>query len=205
MTISPITSCVTAPGSRTNSEKDMSMRLKNSSTHFGLIAVSLHWLVAMTVFSLFALGLWMTSLDYYDSWYKHGPWWHKSIGIMLFLVVTVRLCWRLLNPPPAALSSQKPWEKKLAHAAHLTMYLLLFTIMISGYLISTADNRAIEVFGWFEVPATITALPKQEDIAGWVHLILASTLIGLVALHAAAALKHHFIDRDRTLKRIFGR
>jgi cytochrome b561 len=61
------------------------------------------------------------------------------------------------------------------------------------------------VFGWFEVPATITSLPSQEDIAGWVHLILASTLIGLVVLHAAAALKHHFIDRDRTLKRIFGR
>ena len=181
------------------------MRLKNNSTHFGLIAISFHWLVALTVFGLFALGLWMTGLDYYDSWYKQGPWWHKSIGIMLFLVVIARLCWRLLNPPPVALTSQKLWEIKLAHIAHLTMYLLLFTIMASSYLISTADNRAIEVFGWFEVPATITSLPKQEDIAGWVHLILASTLIGLVVLHAAAALKHHFIDRDRTLKRIFGR
>ena len=88
---------------------------------------------------------------------------------------------------------------------HLLLYLLLLAIMVSGYLISTADNRSIEVFGWFSVPATITDLPKQEDIAGWVHLILASTLIGLVSLHAAAALKHHFIDRDRTLKRIFGR
>lgn len=183
----------------------MTMQLQNSSTHFGAIAVSLHWLVALTVFGLFALGLWMTELDYYDSWYKQGPWWHKSIGIMLFFVVIVRLCWRVLNPPPAALSSQKPWEIKLAHMAHLLMYFLLLAIMISGYLISTADNRAIEVFGWFEVPATITSLPKQEDIAGWVHLILASTLIGLVVLHAAAALKHHFIDRDRTLKRIFGR
>ena len=183
----------------------MSMQLKNSSTHFGLIAVSLHWLVAITVLGLFALGLWMTGLDYYDSWYKQAPWWHKSIGIMLFFVVITRLCWRLLNPPPAALTSHKPREVKLAHMAHLLMYLLLLTIMVSGYLISTADNRAIEVFGWFEIPATITSLPDQEDIAGWVHLILASTLIGLVVLHAAAALKHHFFDRDRTLKRIFGR
>jgi len=181
------------------------MQLKNSTTHFGLIAVSLHWLVALTVFGLFALGLWMTGLDYYDSWYKQGPWWHKSIGILLFLVVIFRLGWRLLTPPPAALASQKPWEIKLAHIAHSLMYLLLITIMVSGYLISTADNRGIDVFGWFEVPATITSLPSQEDIAGWVHLILASTLIGLVVLHAAAALKHHFIDRDRTLKRIFGR
>jgi len=181
------------------------MRIKNNNTQFGLIAVSLHWLVAVTVFFLFALGLWMTGLDYYDSWYKLGPWWHKSIGILLFLTLLVRLCWRLLNPPPAALNSQKGWEIKLAHFAHLLMYVLLFTIMISVYLISTAHNRAIEVFGWFEVPATITAIPQQEDIAGWVHLILASILIGLVVLHAAAAIKHHFIDRDRTLLRIFGR
>jgi cytochrome b561 len=89
--------------------------------------------------------------------------------------------------------------------AHLLMYFLLLTIMVSGYLISTAVIRPIEVFGWFAIPASITALPRQEDIAGWVHLILASTLIGLVVLHAAAALKHHFFDRDRTLKRIFGR
>jgi cytochrome b561 len=61
------------------------------------------------------------------------------------------------------------------------------------------------VFGWFAVPATITSLPNQEDIAGVVHLILASVLIGLVVLHAAASLKHHFIDRDRSLTRIFGR
>ena len=183
----------------------MTMQWKNSTTHFGMIAVSLHWLVAITVFSLFGLGLWMTGLDYYDSWYKQGPWWHKSIGILLFFVITFRLCWRLLTPPPAALTSHKPWETKLAHMAHLLLYFLLFIIMFSGYLISTADNRAIEVFGWFAVPATITSLPNQEDIAGWVHLILASILIGLVSLHAAAALKHHFIDRDRTLKRIFGR
>jgi len=85
------------------------------------------------------------------------------------------------------------------------LYLLLFVIMFSGYLISTADGRAIEVFGWFDVPATITSIPNQEDVAGLVHKFAAFLLIGLVVLHAAAALKHHFIDRDRTLLRIFGR
>lgn len=181
------------------------MQLKNSTTHFGLITVTLHWLVAVTVFGLFALGLWMTELDYYDSWYKQGPWWHKSIGILLFFIIIFRLFWRALTPPPVALISHKPWEIKLAHMAHLLLYFLLLAIMLSGYLISTADNRAIEVFDWFTVPATITSLPNQEDIAGWVHLILASILTGLASLHAVAALKHHFIDRDRTLKRIFGR
>jgi cytochrome b561 len=181
------------------------MQWKNSTTHFGIIAVTLHWLVAIAVFGLFSLGLWMTGLDYYDSWYKQGPWWHKSIGIVLIFVIIFRLCWRMITPPPAALSNHRPWEIKLAHLTHLLLYFLLLAIMVSGYLISTADNRAIEVFGWFAVPATITSLPDQEDIAGKVHLILASILIGLASLHAAAAVKHHFIDRDRSLKRICGR
>ena len=181
------------------------MQLKNNTTRFGLIAIALHWLVALTVFSLFALGWWMTELDYYDSWYKQGPWWHKSIGILLFMAVIFRLCWRIFTPPPQPLASHQPWEIKAAHTVHLLLYLLLFLIMLSGYLISTADNRAIEVFGWFSIPATITSIPNQEDAAGWLHLVLASSLLGLALLHAAAALKHHFIDRDGTLKRIFGR
>jgi len=181
------------------------MLWKNNTNRFGFIAVALHWLVSLPVFILFALGWWMTELDYYDSWYKLGPWWHKSIGVLLFLTVALRLCWRFLSPPPKPLSSHQPWEIKIAHAVHLLLYLLLFVTMLSGYLISTADNRPIEVFGWFSVPATITSIPEQEDVAGLVHLIVASTLIGLVSLHAAAALKHHFIDRDRTLKRMLGR
>ena len=180
------------------------MQWKNSTNRFGIITIVLHWLVAPTVFFLFVLGWWMTGLDYYDSWYKLGPWWHKSIGVMLFITVLLRLCWRFISPPPQPVSSHQPWEIKIAHAVHLLLYLLLFVTMLSGYLISTADNRPIEVFGWFSVPATITSIPEQEDVAGLVHLIVASTLIGLVSLHAAAALKHHFIDRDRSLKRILG-
>ena len=77
--------------------------------------------------------------------------------------------------------------------------------MISGYLISTADGRAISVFGWFEVPATITSIPKQEDVAGLVHQYLAWGLVIFSGVHALAALKHHFIDRDATLNRMLGR
>jgi cytochrome b561 len=181
------------------------MQWKNNTTQFGVIAIILHWLVSLPVFILFALGWWMTELDYYDSWYKLGPWWHKSIGVLLFLTVILRLCWRFFSPPPRPLSSHQPWEIKIAHTVHLLLYLLLFVTMLSGYLISTADNRPIEVFGWFSVPATITSIPEQEDVAGLVHLVVASTLIGLVLLHAAAALKHHFVDRDRSLVRILGR
>jgi len=88
---------------------------------------------------------------------------------------------------------------------HLALYAGLFALMISGYLISTADGRGIEVFGLFEVPATLTTIPDQEDVAGVVHEYLAWGLVIFAGLHALAALKHHFIDRDATLVRMLGR
>ncbi len=183
----------------------MTMPWKNNATRFGVIAIVLHWLVALTVFGLFAMGWWMTGLDYYDSWYKLTPWWHKSIGMLLFLVVLLRLGWRLFTPPPPPPASHRPWEIKLAHLVHPLLYVLLLTTMLSGYFISTADNRPIAVFDWFSIPATITSIPNQADMAGWIHLVVACSLLGLALLHAVGALKHHFIDRDATLKRIFGR
>ena len=78
-------------------------------------------------------------------------------------------------------------------------------VMIAGYLISTADGVGISVLGWFEVPALVSGLPDQADVAGQIHFYLAWALVIFSGLHALAALKHHFIDRDATLKRMLGR
>jgi cytochrome b561 len=180
------------------------MRLRNDNQRYGLVAVGLHWLVAVCVIGQFGLGLWMRSLGYYDAWYRLGPWWHKGIGVALFVVLLLRLIWRLSNPRPAHLASHQPYERLVAGIAHGLLYLLLFALMLSGYLISTADGRGLEVFDWFTIPATLSGLEQQEDIAGQIDLWLAWTVIGLAALHALAALKHHFIDRDATLKRMLG-
>jgi len=181
------------------------MRWRNSSAHYGLISIVLHWLVAVAVFGLFALGFWMVGLDYYSSWYRAAPDIHKSIGIILFTVMLLRVFWRFLSPGPVALASHGPLTRLATKAGHGVLYLGLFGVMISGYLISTADGRPISVFGWFAVPALITGIPNQEDIAGLVHEYLAWALVILAGLHALAALKHHFIDHDATLKRMFGR
>jgi cytochrome b561 len=180
------------------------MRLRNDNNRYGLVAVGFHWLVAATVIGQFGLGLWMRSLGYYDAWYRLGPWWHKGIGVMLFAVVVLRLLWRWFNHRPAPLSSHRPYERLAAAVAHGLLYLLLLAVMVSGYLISTADGRGLEVFDWFTIPATLSGIDQQEDIAGTLHLYLAWSVIGLAALHALAALKHHFIDRDETLKRMLG-
>lgn len=181
------------------------MQLRNSSSRYGLVSMLLHWLVAAVVFGLFALGLWMVGLDYYDTWRKSGPDLHKSIGITLFAIMLIRLVWRLLSPPPAPLASYGKWTRLGAHFGHLFLYVGLFAVMFAGYLISTADGVGIPVFGLFEVPALVSGLPDQADNAGLVHLYLAWVLVVFAGLHGLAAFKHHFIDRDVTLKRMLGR
>jgi cytochrome b561 len=181
------------------------MKLRSHKDGYGLVAVLLHWLVAVTVFGLFGLGLWMTGLTYYDSWYRQAPWLHKGTGVTLFLLVAARLVWRLLDPQPAPLPGHAAWERRAAGIAHRLLYLLLFAVMLSGYLISTADGRPLEVFGLFSLPAVMTGIENMEDAAGRVHLLLAFSLVGLALLHALAAFKHSFFDRDRTLLRMLGR
>ncbi|MDC9614108.1 cytochrome b [Xenorhabdus khoisanae] len=180
------------------------MLLKNTSTRFGHISVLIHWLVALAVYGMFGLGLWMVTLSYYDIWYHRAPELHKSIGIFLFIVMAVRVIWRFISPPPKPLASYSLFTRISSILVHLTLYIVLFGILISGYLISTADGEAISVFGWFEVPATLTEQGIQADTAGIIHLYFAWIVVVISLLHGLAALKHHFIDRDITLKRMFG-
>ena len=181
------------------------MQLRNSPARYGWVSMVLHWGVALVVFGLFALGLWMVGLDYYSAWRKDAPDLHKSIGITLFAIMLVRIVWRLVSPPPPPLASYSRMTRIGAAFGHAFLYVGLFAVMIAGYLISTADGVGIPVFGLFEVPALVSGLPDQADTAGVIHLWLAWAVVIFSGLHALAALKHHFIDRDATLTRMLGR
>lgn len=177
---------------------------RNSPQHFGLFSVLLHWLMAFAIYAMFALGLWMVGLGYYDSWYHSAPEIHKGVGILVFAALLMRLGWRIISPAPPPLKSYTPAVRRAATLAHGLLYGLLLVLLFSGYLISTADGKPISVFGWFDIPALFSGAGAQADLAGDVHLWLAWGLVLLSALHALAALKHHFIDRDVTLTRMLG-
>ena len=185
--------------------KHVNMQLRNSPSRYGVVSIVLHWGVALAVFGLFGLGLWMVGLDYYSPWRKAGPDLHKSIGLVLLAVMLLRVVWRFISPPPPAPANHGALTRLAAKLGHLALYLGLFAVMIAGYLISTADGVGIPVFGLFEVPALVSDLPDQADLAGVIHLWLAWGLVIFAVLHALAALKHHFIDRDATLTRMLGR
>lgn len=181
------------------------MELFNSKTNFGLVSILMHWLIALAIFALLALGLYMVELTYYDPWYNRLPFIHKSLGMLLILVFLAGFLWRLISSKPEAASGVSPIEHKLAKAMHWIFYLVITIILASGYLIPTADGSAVSVFDLVSIPATIISIPQQQDIAGVVHQYLSYLLIGLVTVHAGAALKHHFINRDNTLRRMLGR
>jgi len=169
-------------------------------SQYNPIAKVIHWLSALAVFTLFVVGYWMVDLNYYSEWYKIAPHWHKSIGLVLLAVTLFRIVWKLTHSSPEIEGAS--WEKFSAKIAHTLLYILLIAVFISGYLISTADGRGIEVFNWFTLPGLGSFFENQEDIAGEVHFYLTYSLIGLALLHALAALKHHFINKDNTLKKM---
>lgn len=178
------------------------MQLNNSNSKYGLISISIHWLVAVTVFGLFGLGLWMTSLTYYSPWYQKAPVLHMALGVILFLVMLFRVFWRFKSPAPAPLETHSGLIRLLSKAGHLVIYALLFVVMISGYLIFTADGDPIVLYWGIKLPALVHGLPQQADRAGEIHFYAAWLLVLTALGHGAAAVKHHFFDKDATLKRM---
>lgn len=169
-------------------------------TRWPRVILLLHWLTAFAVIGMFASGLWMVDLTYYSDWYKTAPHWHKSIGLTLFALTIVRLLSRVVYSRPP--THGNAFEKKASKLGHIALYTLLLVMFVSGYLISTADGRPIDIFNWFALPSIGELIDNQEDIAGDIHFYLAWTLIVTAALHAIAALKHHFFNKDNTLKQM---
>ena len=175
--------------------------LANSRENYGWISILLHFVCAIFIVALFTLGLLMVDWDYSHPYYYKGPHFHESFGIIFAIILAFRLIWRQVNPKPTPLTSSNK-QARIATFVHQLFYLLMITIPISGYLISTADGRSLGVFNWFKVPAITDDIDNLATISGNIHYWLSIAIITLTVLHILAALKHHFIDKDNTLKRI---
>ena len=176
--------------------------MKGNQDRYGLVARLLHWLVALLLLSLCGLGFYMTELSYYDANYKSSFDLHRSLGVLTASLIVLRMIWALLDQRPPLGANLKRIERRAAKAVHHIFYLLMGLLPIAGYLVSTADGRAVEVFGLFSIPAWLPAASGREEWAGDLHEGLAITLLILVLVHVGAALKHHFIDKDDTLKKM---
>jgi len=149
---------------------------------------------------MFALGVWMVELNYYHPWYHDAPELHKSVGVIVTLLLLVRIGIKLFVDEPEPIGSKL--EKTVARFTHYIIYIVLLALVTSGYLISTAEGAGISVFGVIEVPAMLPAFENQEDIMGELHKWLAYSLMALLALHIGGALKHQVLDNHPIFERM---
>lgn len=176
------------------------------------IAILLHWLVALCVLGLLVIGVAMVwappevvNLTLKFNLYQ----WHKSLGITVFVLMFLRLLWRLTHKAPPLPDTLTPVERFFARLTHYGLYILLGIMPLTGWaVVSTASfNVPTLIFQTFHLPH-ISYLAMHPDkaslsnLASTIHLTLAISIASLIALHIAGALKHHFVDRDDVLRRM---
>ncbi len=176
------------------------MQIINTEKHFGLVAIFFHWVMAMIIIGLVALGLYMTSIPVSPQKFKYYGW-HKEFGILILMLVSMRIIWRYGNKVPA-LTELPWWERLAARATHWLFYGFMFALPITGWLMSSASGRTVSFFGLFLLPHLIPANHGQSLLFAEIHTWIAYGLIATFCLHVAAALKHQFIDKDDIMQRI---
>lgn len=183
------------------------MQFRNTATRFGAIAQFFHWIIVALIITQYVLvqifedmPLGMAKIKMIGN--------HKAVGMTILMLAVLRLIWRWANPVPELPGTLKPYERRLAHISHILLYLLIFAIPVSGWIMSSVANIPVSYFGLFAFPNLVGADKSWVDPVKEVHEILNVMLLITVAIHVAAALKHHFILKDDVLKRMlpgFGR
>ena len=169
--------------------------------HYTAVAKLFHWGMALLIVGLVTMGLVMTDMELSPEKLQYYSW-HKWAGVSVFLLVWLRLLWRLVNPPPAYPSSMSKGVQRFAHAGHAALYCLMVIIPISGWLLSSAKGVQTVWFGVLPLPDLLEKDKELGHLLHEVHESLNYLMLLLLAGHIAAAFKHHWIDRDDILKRM---
>jgi cytochrome b561 len=169
---------------------------------YSTTAIVLHWLIAVLIVGAFTLGLVMTDIPGFSPTKLKYYAWHKWAGVTVMALAMLRLLWRLKHRPPALPPAMPAWQRGAAHGLHHVLYVLMFAIPLSGYFYTLAAGIPVVYFGLFQLPVLIAKNPDLAATLRLVHYWLNMGMAGLVGLHVLAALKHQFIDRDGTLRRM---
>lgn len=164
-------------------------------------AITLHWIIALLIFTAFPLGVYMHDLPLSPDKLRLYSW-HKWIGVTIFLLALFRVSWRSTHRPPPLLAAMPSWEKFAAHAVHYLLYVLILAIPLSGWLMSSAKGFQTVWFGVLPLPDLVGKDKALGELLTEVHETLNFLLLGAVFAHIGAALKHHFIERDGILARM---
>lgn len=177
------------------------MQIRNSKRAWGAVQQGFHWFIALAVISQLTVGLIFANLPENDP--RGGTLFgvHATLGVVILVVMLARFAWRRTNPVPALPDTLKPYEKRIALATHWAFYALIIGLPLGGYLMVNAHGHAVPFFG-MKLPVL---LPKDEfwgEAFAYLHVGGAFLLMPLILLHVAAALRHEFLLRDNTLRRM---
>lgn len=183
------------------------MTLTNTADRWGGVSQALHWLIAILILGLGALGFAITNHVFPQTPKYFWIWTaHKSLGIMVLALMAARLVWRLYAGAPAPVPNTSKWQHAIAIAAHALLYVLALAIPLAGWLYDSASSlRPFKLFGLVVMPKLVDKDEALKALSHFAHEWGFWLLIALVLLHAGAALQHHFFMRDATLARMLPR
>lgn len=165
------------------------------------IAKIFHWLLALMIIISFSVGLYMVDQPFSPQRLKLYNW-HKWAGVTILALSALRLLWRLYQPAPALPATMLAWQKMVSNWVHIFLYILFFAVPLTGWVYSSAAGFPIVWFGVLPLPDMVSKNRELAEFLKPFHWIAAYSLAGMVLIHIAAALKHHFIERDDVLKRM---
>lgn len=176
-----------------------------STTHprsYTRVAVAMHWLIALLIFSNVGLGFFMETFPKKAPGHDEVLFYHASIGSLIFMLAVFRLVWRSTHKPPALPAHIPSWQQKTAHTLHWVLYSLMFLVPLTGYLHRMAGGHPVSFFGIGFLPVLIGKDEPLRLLTDTLHVCLVWTLCILVVGHIGAALKHRFFDRDSVIQRM---
>jgi cytochrome b561 len=177
------------------------MSLGNDGQRYGSMAMLLHWSAALCVLIAWLLGI--VGDDLPKSWEASVLLVHISFGLVVLALLLGRLGWRLVSPPPLPLAtSLAPWDGIAALAVHVLIYALLFVVPLSGIVLQFVRGQSLPLFGLYEIASPWVRNRALARSAKEVHELLAHALLVIATLHALAALAHHYVLCDDTLRRM---
>jgi len=173
-----------------------------SDARYDRVAIALHWLIGLALLAQIAFGFLIDDIASRGTPARAATInLHKSLGIVLGLLIVARLAWRLRHRPPAWPDSMPTWQQSAARVGHLALYVCMIVQPMSGYVASNFSKHGIKFFG-YAWPAWGPDVPVMYAFFNGVHVGTAWILCGLIAIHVVAALKHRWVDRDGVLARM---
>jgi cytochrome b561 len=177
--------------------------VRNSVSEWGWPAKALHWLGAVIIAVLLMHGWWMTHVTPRPDRLANYAW-HAALGYDLLALTLLRLLWRWLNTVPELPSNLKPWERLGARLGHISLYVLMLIVSVTGWMVATTFRTPmVKDLFWVNVPPIVTVVDRstREWIEGS-HKVLAYMLAAIVVVHVAGALRHHLAKRNDVLRRM---